>query len=151
MHPSVAELVQVCIFAGSRISDSNVRYSRWSTRSMWMRCAGLSPGMMCLRSVTMITAMTVLDELTDLTRFDTLRQPLGFLGPARMKHLSGSHRHPRAISTTSNSHVRPVLVEVLVIKHHVPRHVAAKRRERHRQLFGIYHPIRHAPEGSLML
>ena len=49
--------------------------------------------LMCLRGVAMITAMTVLAELGDLTRFDTPRQLVGFLGHAPSEHSSGS-RHP---------------------------------------------------------
>ena len=62
---------------------------------------------MSLRGVAMITAMTVLAELGDLTRFDTPRQLVGFLGLAPSEHSSGARR----LTKTGNGHVRRVLVE----------------------------------------
>ena len=48
--------------------------------------------LMSLRGVATITAMTVLAELGDLTRFDSPRQLVGFLGLAPSEHSSGSRR-----------------------------------------------------------
>ena len=54
--------------------------------------------LMHLRGVTTVTAMTVLAELSDLTRFDSPRQLAGFLGLAPSEHSSGSRRRRRALS-----------------------------------------------------
>ena len=66
---------------------------------------------MSLRGVSTITAMTVLAELGDLTRFDSPRQLVGFLGLAPGEHSSGSRRRQGAITKTGNGHVRRVLTE----------------------------------------
>ena len=66
---------------------------------------------MSLRGVAMITAMTVLAELGDLTRFDTPRQLVGFPCLAPSERSSSSCRRQGAITKTGNGHVRRVLVE----------------------------------------
>ena len=67
--------------------------------------------LMSLRGVSLITAMTVLSELGDLTRFDSPRQLMSFLGLVPSEHSSGERRRQGAITKTGNGHVRRVLVE----------------------------------------
>ena len=64
-----------------------------------------------LRGVNVITAVTVLAELGDITRFDSPRQLMSFLGLVPSEHSSGSRRRQGAITKTDNSHVRRILVE----------------------------------------
>lgn len=68
-------------------------------------------GLMALRGVSLITAMTVLAELGDITRFDSPRQLMAYLGLVPSEHSSGSSRRQGAITKTGNGHVRRVLVE----------------------------------------
>ena len=63
---------------------------------------------MSLRGISTITAMT---ELGDLTRFDSPRQLVGFLGLAPSEYSSGRRRRQGAITKTGNGHVRRVLTE----------------------------------------
>ena len=67
--------------------------------------------LMSLRGISTITAMTILAELGDLTRFDSPRQLVGFLGLAPSEHSSGLRRRQGAITKTGNGHVRRVLTE----------------------------------------
>jgi len=67
--------------------------------------------LMALRGVDLITAMTVLAELGDLTRFDSPRQLMSFLGLVPSEHSSGGRRRQGALTKTGNGHVRRVLVE----------------------------------------
>ncbi len=64
-----------------------------------------------LRGVNVLTAVTVLAELGDLTRFDTPRQLMSHLGLVPSEHSSGPRRRQGGITKTGNSHVRRVLVE----------------------------------------
>ena len=64
-----------------------------------------------LRGVNVLTAVTVLAELGDITRFDSPRQLMSFLGLIPSEHSSGSRRRQGAITKTGNGHVRRVLVE----------------------------------------
>ena len=59
----------------------------------------------------MLAAVTVLAELEDLTRFDSPRQLMSFLGLVPSEHSSGSRRRQGAITKTGNGHVRRVLVQ----------------------------------------
>jgi transposase len=67
--------------------------------------------LMALRGVDLITAMTVMAELGDLSRFDCPRQLMAHLGLVPSEHSSGSKRRQGAITKTGNGHVRRVLVE----------------------------------------
>ena len=67
--------------------------------------------LIALRGVDLITAMTVLAELGDLTRFDSPRELMSFLGLVPSEHSSGGRRCQGGITKTGNGHVRRVLVE----------------------------------------
>ena len=66
---------------------------------------------MSLRGVSTITAVTVLAELGDLTRFDSPRELMGFVGLVPGEYSSGSRRRQGAITKTGNGHVRRLLIE----------------------------------------
>ena len=68
-------------------------------------------GLMALRGVSLITAMTVVAELGDITRFDSPRELMAFLGLVPGEHSSGQRQQRRGITQTGNGHVRRVLVE----------------------------------------
>jgi transposase len=61
--------------------------------------------------VSLITSMTVLAELGDISRFDSPRQLMAYLGLVPSEHSSGGRRRQGAITKTGNGHVRRVLVE----------------------------------------
>jgi len=74
-----------------------------------------------LRGVNLITAMTLLAELGDVTRFDSPRQLMSFLGLVPSERSSGSRRRQGAITKAGgnfrvervatfpqNTHIRPV-------------------------------------------
>ena len=76
--------------------------------------AALQPvveALISLRGVDVITAVTVLAELGDLTRIDSPRQLMSYLGLVPSEYSSGSHRRQGGITRTGNNHVRRVLVE----------------------------------------
>lgn len=67
--------------------------------------------LMAMRGVSLITAMTVLAELGDISRFDSPRQLMAYLGLVPSEHSSGGSRRQGGITKTGNGHVRRVLVE----------------------------------------
>ena len=77
---------------------------RWSLRPV-------VEGLIALRGVDVVTAMTVLAEVGDLTRFDSPRELMSFLGLVPSEHSSGGRRRQGGITKTGNGHVRRVLVE----------------------------------------
>ena len=68
-------------------------------------------GLMALRGVSLITAMTILAELGDISRFDSPRQLMAYLGLVPSEHSSGNSRRQGPITKAGNGHVRRVLVE----------------------------------------
>lgn len=67
--------------------------------------------LMAMRGVGLITAMTVLAEVGDISRFDSPRQLMAYLGLVPSEHSSGGSRRQGGITKTGNGHVRRVLVE----------------------------------------
>ena len=67
--------------------------------------------LMALRGCKLITAMTIMAELGDLSRFDSPRQLMAFLGLVPSEHSSGNSTRRGGITKTGNGHVRRVLVE----------------------------------------
>lgn len=77
---------------------------RWSLRPV-------VEGLMALRGVSVITAMTILAELGEISRFDSPRQLMAYLGLVPSEHSSGGSRRLGPITKAGNGHVRRVLVE----------------------------------------
>jgi transposase len=78
--------------------------SSWSLRPV-------VEALMALRGVSLISAMTTLAELGDLTRFDSPRELMAYLGLIPSEHSSGGSRRQGGITRTGNGHVRRILVE----------------------------------------
>src|SRR5713226_5885745 len=64
-----------------------------------------------LRGVQFTTAVTLIAELGDLTRFDNPRQLMSYLGLTPSEHTSGERCRQGAITKTGNSHARRALIE----------------------------------------
>lgn len=75
--------------------------------SLWPMVEAL----MALRGIDLVVAATIMAELGDLTRFESPRQLMAFLGLVPSEHSSGQRRRQGAITKTGNGHVRRVLVE----------------------------------------
>jgi transposase len=64
-----------------------------------------------LRGVQFTVAVTTLAELGDLTRFDTPRQLMTFLGLMPSEYSSGERRRPSSLTKAGNTHARRALGE----------------------------------------
>ena len=67
--------------------------------------------LMALRGCKLITAMTIMAELGDLSRFDSPRQLMAYLGLVPSEYSSGKSTRRGGITKTGNGHVRKVLIE----------------------------------------
>lgn len=67
--------------------------------------------LMALRGVSMVTAVSTIAELGDLTRFDSPKELMAYLGLVPSEHSSGGSKSKGSITKTGNSHVRRLLVE----------------------------------------
>ena len=107
-HLVLQEYIEVVKEAQSRVKGLELQ--------MREALAGWSLGpvaqsLMALRGVSLITAMTILSELGDLSRFESPSQLMGYLGLVPSEHSSGGTRRQGAITKTGNGHVRRVLIE----------------------------------------
>lgn len=64
-----------------------------------------------LRGVQFISAVALIAELGDITRFDNPRQLMGYLGLTPSEYSSGRQRRLGGITKAGNGHARRVLVE----------------------------------------
>lgn len=82
-----------------------------------------------LRGISTLTAMTILAETCDFSRFGDASSYMAFTGLVPSEHSSGASRHQGGITKTGNRHVRRVLVESAWAYRHAPA-VRGKLRER---------------------
>jgi transposase len=68
-------------------------------------------GLMALRGVNLVTAMTLIAELGDLCRFQSARQLMSHLGLVPSEYSSGQRQRQGGITKTGNTHARRVLIE----------------------------------------
>jgi transposase len=66
--------------------------------------------LIALRGVDKLSAVVLLAELGDISRFDSPKQPMGFLGLVPSEHSSGPRRRQGGITLTGNTHARRRLV-----------------------------------------
>ncbi len=64
-----------------------------------------------LRGVNRTGAVTLIAEVGDLTRFDTPRKLMSYLGLTPSEYSSGPHRRQGGITKAGNGHARRALVE----------------------------------------
>ena len=67
--------------------------------------------LMCLRGVEVLTAMTLVAEVGDFSRFDNPKSLMHFLGLTSSEHSSSDKRVQGAITKCGNAHCRRVLTE----------------------------------------
>lgn len=87
--------------------------------------------LMSLRGVQVLTAMTLLAEVGDFSRFDDPRSLMHFFGLTSSEHSSGGQRAQGGITKCGNAHCRRVLTEAAWHYRQKPRVSAAmqKRQE----------------------
>jgi len=75
------------------------------------RLAPVVDALTALRGIDKLSAMTLLAELGDISRFQSPRQLMAYLGLVPREHSSGGRRRQGAITRTGNGHARRALVE----------------------------------------
>lgn len=77
-------------------------------------------GLQCLRGVAKITAVTLVGELGQLSRFAQARQLMGYAGIVSREHSSGQRVCRGSISKAGNAHLRYLVVEAAWAYRHRP-------------------------------
>jgi transposase len=73
-----------------------------------------------MRGIKLLTAVTVVSEIGDITRFQTPRQLMAYAGLVPSEHSSGGRVHRGALTKTGNAHLRRVVVETAWHYRHRP-------------------------------
>jgi transposase len=95
-------------------------------------------GLQALRGIAEISAVTIVAELGQISRFDTARQLMGYSGAVPNEDSSGKRKQRGSITKTGNAHLRRIAVEAAWSYRHRP---ALGPRLRKRQE-GIPEPIK---------
>ncbi|KZZ38902.1 IS110 family transposase [Oleiphilus sp. HI0086] len=111
-HPSQQFVLQEMI---QTISERNARLERLDNElahhvKQW-RYYPVVKAIQALRGVRLLTATGVIVELGDLTRFDSPRKLMSYIGTTPSEHSSGGKRHLGAITKCGNGRARRLLVE----------------------------------------
>jgi transposase len=88
--------------------------------------------LMTMRGLELVTAVTVVAELGDLTRFAHPKQLMSFLGLVPSEYSTGDSRCLGKITKTGNAHVRRVLIEA-AWTYRFPARVSRELQVRHEQ------------------
>jgi transposase len=96
------DLVDARIEALERAIRATAEQGAWSELVARLRC---------LRGVDTLTALALVAEIGDFSRFRTAEEFMAFVGLVPTEHSSGEQRRQGAITKVGNSHVRRLLVE----------------------------------------
>ena len=95
-------------------------------------------GLQALRGIAEISAVTIVAEWGQISRFDTARQLMGYGGAVPSEDSSGKRKRQGSITKTGNAHLRRIVVEAAWSYRHRP---AIGPRLRKRQE-GVPEPIK---------
>lgn len=110
--PSQQVVFQEYIHAINETTDRAERLSKQiETLVPTWRMAPVVAALQSLRGVSIIVATTIIAELGDLTRFDSPKKLMAFLGLVPSEHSSGEKKKQGGITKTGNGHARRVLIE----------------------------------------
>jgi transposase len=98
----VVDLVDARIEALERAIRETAEHGPWSELVGQLRC---------LRGVDTLTALALVTEIGDFSRFKTAEEFMAFVGLVPSEHSSGERRRQGSITKVGNSHVRRLLVE----------------------------------------
>lgn len=102
------EYIDAVKTATERVKDLTAQMMRvlpqWSL-------APVVDSLVALRGIDKIAAMVLLAELGDISRFESPRQLMAYLGLVPSEHSSGGRRRQGGITLSGNGHARRMLVE----------------------------------------
>ena len=120
------EYIDAVKAADQRVADLTAQMERvlpqWSL-------APVVDSLVALRGIDKLAAMVLLAELGDISRFDSPKQLMAFLGLVPSERSSGRKRRQGGITKTGNGHARRILVESAWSYRFPPRQTAHLKRK----------------------
>ncbi len=97
------------------VTESSQRLARLENKiqfyvGQW-RLGPVVEALMAMRGVQLVVAVTVVSELGDLSRFESPKQLMAYLGLTPSEYSSGERVRRGAITKTGNRHARRILIE----------------------------------------
>ena len=102
------EYIAAVRMSSTRMVDLDQRLNQTLQDWSW---APLANSLMALRGFDRLSAVTLLSELGDISRFGSPNQLMGYLGLVPCVYSSGAHRRTGGVTQAGNRHARQVLVE----------------------------------------
>ena len=102
------EYIEAVKSGSQRVADITAQMER--VLPQWSM-APVVDSLKALRGIDKLAAMVLLAELGDISRFESPRQLMAFLGLVPSEHTSSTRRRQGSITKTGNSHARRMLVE----------------------------------------
>ena len=102
------EYIAAVRLSSSRMADLDQKLNQALQDWSW---APLANSLMALRGFDKLSAVTLLSELGDISRFESPNQLMGYLGLVPCVYSSGAHRRTGGVTQAGNRHARQVLVE----------------------------------------
>jgi transposase len=120
------EYVDAVKAADQRVADLTAQMER--VLPQWT-LAPVVESLVALRGIDKLSAMVLLAELGDISRFESPKQLMAFLGLVPSEHSSGGRRRQGGITKTGNAHARRMLVEAAWSYRFPPRLTAHLKRK----------------------
>lgn len=127
---TLADYVHALDLVDARIKQLERGLDEAAVNGPW---AGLVARLRCLRGIDTLTALGIVCEIGDFTRFQTAEQFMAFVGLVPSEHSSGESQRRGSITKAGNSHVRRLLVEAAWHAHKRPKVSAELHRRQHGQ------------------
>jgi transposase len=89
-------------------------------QSLPVKMRAVIEALQSLRGIAQISAVSIMAELGELSRFEHPRQLMGYSGAVSREHSSGERIRRGAISKTGNAHLRRIAVEAAWAYRHRP-------------------------------
>jgi transposase len=115
---TLSDYVHALDLVETRIEALEQSLDNAATNGPW---AGLLAKLRCLRGIDTLTALGIVCEIGDFTRFRTAEQFMAFVGLVPTEHSSGESQRRGAITKAGNSHVRRLLIEAAWHAHKRPK------------------------------
>jgi transposase len=96
------------------VAERIVRLERSIDRAVELmpeRLQAVIAGLQCLRGIATLSAVTLVSELGQISRFAHARQLMGYAGMVSREHSSGERIRRGAISKAGNAHLRRIVTE----------------------------------------
>jgi len=125
---ALSEYLAKLDYEESRLKSLDKRITEIAATPMYAQAVGY---LRCLKGINTLSAMVLLTEIGDFSRFASARQFMAFLGLVPSEHSSGDSRRLGHITKSGNGRCRRILIEAAHSARHKPHagYAVSRRRQ----------------------